>query len=103
MRTTILGLCLALLLFSCKENSNKEALTQKEITQYTIEQFMDNEAVGGGSFSSDNSTVLLSSNRSGIYNVYTVPTKGGAMTAITRSDSTSIASCHEQTEHCSGI
>ena len=90
MRTTILGLCLALLLFSCKENNSEDALAKKEITQYTIEQFMDNEAVAGGSFSSDDSTVLLSSNRSGIYNVYTVPTKGGAMTAITSSDSTSI-------------
>jgi dipeptidyl aminopeptidase/acylaminoacyl peptidase len=51
---------------------------------------MDNEAVGGGSFSSDNSTLLVSSNRSGIYNVYTIPVKGGEMTAITSSDSTSI-------------
>jgi dipeptidyl aminopeptidase/acylaminoacyl peptidase len=90
MRTTILGLCLALLLFSCKENNSEDALAKKEITQYTIEQFMDNEAVRGGSFSSDDRTVLLSSNRSGIYNVYTVPIKGGAMTAITSSDSTSI-------------
>jgi dipeptidyl aminopeptidase/acylaminoacyl peptidase len=51
---------------------------------------MDNEAIGGGSFSSDNSSLLLSSNRSGIYNVFTVPSEGGEMRAITTSDSTSI-------------
>jgi dipeptidyl aminopeptidase/acylaminoacyl peptidase len=74
-------------LFSCKEETKT---SQKEIQQYTIEQFMDNEAVIGGSFSADKSNLLVSSNRSGIYNVYTIPTKGGEMTAITQSDSTSV-------------
>ncbi|MFD2916212.1 S9 family peptidase [Psychroserpens luteus] len=92
MKTKILGLCLAILMFSCKEDTEEKAIVKREIKQYTIEQFMDNEAVGGGSFSSDNSTLLVSSNRSGIYNVYTFPVKGGEMTAITTSDSTSIFS-----------
>jgi dipeptidyl aminopeptidase/acylaminoacyl peptidase len=87
MKTKILGLVIIALLFSCKEDTKR---SQREIQQYTIEQFMDNEAVGGGSFSSDNSRLLVSSNRSGIYNVYTIPTKGGEMTAITTSDSTSV-------------
>jgi dipeptidyl aminopeptidase/acylaminoacyl peptidase len=51
---------------------------------------MDNEAVGGGSFSTDNINLLVSSNRTGIYNVYTIPVKGGEMVPITASDSTSI-------------
>ena len=59
------------------------------VKEYTIEQFMDNEAVSGGSFSYDNSKLLISSNRSGIYNVYTVPTAGGEYIPITASDSTS--------------
>lgn len=87
MKTKILGLVIITLLFSCKEETKR---SQREIQQYTIEQFMDNEAVGGGSFSVDESNLLVSSNRSGIYNVYTIPTKGGEMTAITQSDSTSI-------------
>lgn len=87
MKTKILGLVIITLLFSCKEETKR---SQREIQQYTIEQFMDNEAVGGGSFSADESNLLVSSNRSGIYNVYTIPTKGGEMTAITQSDSTSI-------------
>jgi dipeptidyl aminopeptidase/acylaminoacyl peptidase len=87
MKTKILGLLIVTLFFSCKEETK---MTQREIKQYSIEQFMDNEAVGGGSFSSDKSNLLVSSNRSGIYNVYTVPVKGGKMTAITKSDSTSV-------------
>ncbi len=87
MKIKILGLVIVTLLFSCKEETK---ITQREIKEYSIEQFMDNEAVGGGSFSSDNSNLLISSNRSGIYNVYTIPAKGGEMTAITKSDSTSI-------------
>ena len=89
MRTKLLGLAIVTLLVSCKEEA--KVVAQKEIKQYTIEQFMDNESVGGGSFSSDNSNLLVSSNKSGIYNVYTVPVKGGEMTAITQSDSTSIS------------
>jgi dipeptidyl aminopeptidase/acylaminoacyl peptidase len=87
MKATILGLVFVTLLFSCKEEAK---VVQKEIKQYTIEQFMDNEAVQGGSFSADNNKLLISSNRSGIYNVYSIPVKGGEMTAITESDSTSI-------------
>ncbi len=87
MKTKILGFAIITLLFSCKEETKT---AQREIKQYSIEQFMDNEAVGGGSFSSDNSNLLVSSNRSGIYNVYSIPSKGGEMTAITASDSTSV-------------
>jgi dipeptidyl aminopeptidase/acylaminoacyl peptidase len=90
MKTKKLALCLVLLMFSCKEGEVSKAAVNREIKQYTIEQFMDNEAVSGGSFARDNSSLLVSSNRSGIYNVYTIPTKGGEMTAITKSDSTSI-------------
>ncbi len=88
MKIKILGIAIVTLLFSCKDETK---MPQREIKQYTIEQFMDNESVGGGSFSSDNSNLLVSSNRSGIYNVYTIPAKGGEMTAITQSDSTSIS------------
>lgn len=79
-----------LLFISCKDKKEmKDEIKAVSVEQYTIEQFMDNEAVGGGSFSSDNSQLLISSNRSGIYNVYTVPTTGGDYTPITASDSTS--------------
>ncbi|MDE3743857.1 S9 family peptidase [Maribacter polysaccharolyticus] len=86
MKTGISALIMVALLFSCKE---KPETAQREIKSYTIEQFMDNEAIGGGSFSPDNGNLLVSSNRSGIYNAYTIPAQGGDMMPITQSDSTS--------------
>lgn len=81
---------LVLFFVSCKEDTTKkEPLAQKEIKQYTIEQFMDNESVRGGSFSHDNSKLLISSNKTGIYNAYTVAATGGDYQPITASDSIS--------------
>ncbi|CAL2082133.1 S9 family peptidase [Tenacibaculum sp. 190524A05c] len=91
MKNTILcsflvGLCLV----SCKESKKEELDSSKEIKQYSIKQMMDNESVFGGSFSSDNSKLLVTSNKSGIYNMYTVSTKDGTYTPITKSDSSSV-------------
>ena len=85
----LLLLLLIVALWSCKQDK-KETDVAINLQQYTIEQFMDNEAVAGGSFSHDKSNLLISSNRTGIYNMYTVPTAGGAYTPITASDSSSI-------------
>ncbi|MFT6747604.1 MAG: dipeptidyl aminopeptidase/acylaminoacyl peptidase, partial [Glaciecola sp.] len=87
MKNKILGLAILTIFFSCKEET---IINQRKVKEYSIEQFMDNESVGGGSFSSDNNNLLVSSNRSGILNLYTVPSTGGKLTAITASDSTSI-------------
>lgn len=87
MKIKLLFVSFALVIFSCKEDSKDVA--ERKVEQYTIAQFMDNEAISGGSFSSDNSTLVVSSNRTGIYNVYTVPTTGGEWVPITQSDTTS--------------
>ncbi|GGD24238.1 S9 family peptidase [Hyunsoonleella pacifica] len=85
----LLIFCALVVFFSCKkEKGTKEVALN--LKQYTIEQFMDNEAVGGGSFSPDKSKLLVSSNKSGIYNMYTVPTTGGEFVPITQSDSSSV-------------
>ncbi|MGS2726919.1 S9 family peptidase [Psychroserpens sp. BH13MA-6] len=89
MKSKLFIICISMVIFSCKEDKKNDLVETKDIQQYTIEQFMDNEAVRGGSFSQDNSNLLITSNRSGIYNVYTIPVKGGELTAITASDSTS--------------
>jgi len=89
-KTIVLSLCV-LLLFSCKEEKKEEVAHQPiKIEQYSIEQFMDNENAFSNGFSSDKSTVLMTSNRSGIYNMYTVPVKGGEFKPVTASDSSSI-------------
>jgi dipeptidyl aminopeptidase/acylaminoacyl peptidase len=85
----LVPLALLVLFASCKKDKETKEVALN-LKQYTIEQFMDNEAVGGGSFSPDKSKLLVSSNRSGIYNMYTVPSYGGDFTPITTSDSSSI-------------
>ena len=89
--------CFAIaLIWSCTEKKDVQKEVQKEVEitkipdQYSIKQMMDNEAISGGSFYRDNSKLLVSSNRSGIYNMYTVPANGGELTPITQSDSASI-------------
>lgn len=79
------------LIWGCKQDKEPaESNIAQTMKTYTIEQMMDNEAIGGGSFSPDKSKLLISSNRSGIYNMYTVPTAGGEMVPITESDSSSV-------------
>ena len=83
--TVILILVSALMYTSC--NSPEQ---NRDVKQYTIEQFMNNTSIGGGSFSSDNSKVLVTSNESGIYNVYTIASGGGLPEPVTHSDTSSI-------------
>ena len=53
--------------------------------QYTIEQFMNTVSVNGSSFSPDESRILFSSNKTGIWNAYTIPVTGGEWTPVTTS------------------
>ena len=89
MRLPIILFVLFVILSSCEEKTNQSPPEEQTTKQYSIEQFMDNEEVSGGSFSADNSQLLFSSNQTGIFNVYTIATTGGETTAITSSDSTS--------------
>jgi dipeptidyl aminopeptidase/acylaminoacyl peptidase len=74
------------------EQSNAASTEQRPKKQYSIEQFMNNELVGGASFSADESRILFSSNRTGIYNAYTVPVGGGNATPVTRSTTDTVRS-----------
>jgi len=88
MKKLMLLIGVAIWMYSC--NSEKKQEEKREIGSYTIEQFMDNESVFGNSFSPDKSKLLVTSNRSGIFNMYTIPTSGGEMTPLTQSDSASV-------------
>ncbi len=81
----------ALLLFvACKHNKNEETKEIAEVKTYSIEQFMGNENAFANGFSPDKSKVLITSNRSGVFNMYSVPTEGGDFMPITQSDSASV-------------
>ncbi|MGB7070522.1 MAG: S9 family peptidase [Pyrinomonadaceae bacterium] len=57
----------------------------RQVKKYTIEQFMNTTRVGGSSFSPDEKSVMFHSNRSGIFNVYSIPAKGGEPISLTNS------------------
>jgi len=57
----------------------------REVATYTIEQFLDITSVFGGTFSPDNSKVLVISDENGIYNAYAVPVAGGEPEQLTDS------------------
>jgi dipeptidyl aminopeptidase/acylaminoacyl peptidase len=59
--------------------------TARPIKQYTMEQFLNTTSITGASFSKDESRILFSSNRTGIWNAYTVPVTGGPWTPVTNS------------------
>ena len=54
---------LSLVVFGCQ-------VEEKPLTTYTIEQFYKNVNISGGSFSPDETKLLVNSNETGIYNVY---------------------------------
>jgi dipeptidyl aminopeptidase/acylaminoacyl peptidase len=62
-----------------------EPSTPRPSRLYTIEQFMDTEDLRGNSFSADETRLLFSSDRTGIFNAYTVPIAGGDAAPVTRS------------------
>ena len=75
-------LILALIVAACPAVAQKKTQPVKE---YTIEQFMNTVRVGGSSFSSDEKSILFHTNKTGIFNVYSVPVSGGASSQLTNS------------------
>jgi dipeptidyl aminopeptidase/acylaminoacyl peptidase len=67
----------SLIMFSCS--------SKKEIKQYGIEEFYKNKQIGGGTFSPDETRLLVSSNESGIYNLYEINISSGEQKQVTKS------------------
>jgi dipeptidyl aminopeptidase/acylaminoacyl peptidase len=74
----------SLIFFACQKTE------YREVNQYTIEQFMDTVSIGGSSFSHGEKTILFSSNKTGIYNAFTIPVEGGEPTQLTYSEDDAI-------------
>jgi dipeptidyl aminopeptidase/acylaminoacyl peptidase len=65
--------------------TKKKTTEPGAVKQYTIEQFMATTRVGGASFSADEKSILFHSNKSGIFNVYSMPIGGGEPKQLTNS------------------
>ncbi|MBK7428093.1 MAG: alpha/beta fold hydrolase [Saprospiraceae bacterium] len=87
MRTKLLPLLFFISIFMA---CSKKDPAPREVKSYTIEQFINTTVVNGGSFSHDDSKILISSDKSGIFNAYTLSVQGGEMTPLTSSENASV-------------
>ena len=71
-----------LLIVGCQSNQKEEVKPPK---RYTISQFMDVVQITGGSFSPDDSKILISSKATGIFNAVAVDVATGEQTPLTSS------------------
>ncbi len=89
MRKILLFAVLTAFLFSCTQAPDKQdkklEKQASKLKKYTIEQFMSNISLGGSSFSPDESELLITSDESGIYNLYAIPVQGGEAKPLTDS------------------
>jgi dipeptidyl aminopeptidase/acylaminoacyl peptidase len=68
----------------------RKQINSHQVKQYSIEQFMDSVRIGGSSFSADEKELLFHSNKTGIFNVYSVSITGGDARQLTNSTKESI-------------
>ena len=66
----VAALLSVVLLSSCARKPQESP--GREVSQYTIDQFYKNKQISGGAFSPDETRLLVSSNESGIYNLYEI-------------------------------
>lgn len=80
-KTVIPFLAFTVLMISC----NNEPEARKDVKQYSAEQLFNNNSIGGGSFSNDESKILVHANNSGIFNLYEISIADTSMKALTAS------------------
>ena len=68
-KTNFILIITILFIASCTQNHIPE--------KYSIDQFYQNNRIGGGAFSDDETKLLVSSDESGIFNVYEIDIASG--------------------------
>lgn len=83
---------LTVLACSHKKRADQQSANDSVFTpsQYSVADLYRNTEYSGASFSSANDRILVSSNRSGVYNAYAVPTAGGELEPLTSSQDDAI-------------
>ncbi|MEJ1237021.1 alpha/beta fold hydrolase [Chryseolinea sp. T2] len=80
--SSLLIILIALFTVACQSNTTPE---EKAPKRYTIRQFMDVVQISGGSFSPDDSKILISSKATGIFNAVAIDVATGEQSALTSS------------------
>ena len=83
-RTRCISLLALMLVITASAAVAQQKKTQP-VKEYTIEQFMNTVRISGSSFSADEKSILFHTNKTGIFNVYSVPVSGGTAAQLTNS------------------
>ena len=75
-------LILIFAIIACNPQNKK---TETPVHKYTIEQFYKNLKIYGGSFSYDETKLLVTSNETGIFNLFSIPVDGSDPVQLTNS------------------
>ncbi len=81
MNKTLIAALFVSLLSSCKN----EPAPKQDVKQYTVEQLYDNNNIYGSAFNTDETKLLINSNRTGISNVYELNIVDTSIKPLTRS------------------
>ena len=85
LRIPLFSLALMFVAAAASAQAVRSSAQSRPSMEYTIEQFLNTVAISGASFSSDETRVLVSSNKTGIWNVYSVAVSGGELLPVTTS------------------
>jgi len=89
--TLLPALAILLLLAACGGEEVVEIPREVEVPTYTIEQFLKTTSIFGGSLNPDETKLLVTSNETGVFNVYVLDLATGERTAVTESEETTFA------------
>ena len=79
------SLALAFLVTAPAVAGAQGARAARAVPRYPVEDFFTTTAYGGASFSADGRRLLVSSNQTGVWNLYEIPVAGGAPRALSSS------------------
>jgi dipeptidyl aminopeptidase/acylaminoacyl peptidase len=83
---------ITILSFGCGAPGERaEDLRSGPSQTYTMEQFMDTVSIGGSSFNPDETRLLVSSNETGVFNVYELDLASGERIPVTEGETTTFA------------
>jgi dipeptidyl aminopeptidase/acylaminoacyl peptidase len=84
----LVPIALAGLMAGCA--AEQGTIEARQVTQYTIEDFLGTTSVFGSSFAPDKTKILVSSDQTGVYNAFAVPVDGSEPIQLTESTTDAI-------------
>jgi len=88
--TAFAAATLALIAFAACSAVREPALESRAVPEYSIDDFLATTVYTGASFTADGTGLVVSSDRTGVFNAWLVPADGGEPTPLTQSTTESV-------------